>query len=359
MPEIYVSPYSNPQVSRSKQILSISLLLLLAVAVRFHHLDHESLWMDEILQSSYYPHAFARIVTDAASQRQPPLDYWIGHLVYFISDSDFAVRTPAALFGVGAVVLLTIIIAKMCTWWVGIGTGFVAAILPFNIYYSQEARPYSIASFFFLGVLWSLDKLINSTDRLILRGALFLFFTAGFLYSRALAPLVITVAMFLSLLVWLTSEILKHGFTFAGNQRKIISAGLLSVLAIALYFPCFKNILAQGSRDLSHTSNGLGLDILKAGFERFSLMPLWKAYVVQTEPLTHVIVVLLFIFALMAWPSGLWRNNPMLKICTALFVGGSILNIFIFRAKSPLPFRPPYAIYLLPLILILSSAGFE
>ena len=151
-----------------KQVLplvSLTILFLFALGLRIHHLDFESLWMDELRQVSYYPHTFVNIIYKAATQQQPPLDYWIGHLVVIFSNSDFAVRLPAALFGTGSVILITILVGRVCGWSIALGTGLIAALLPFNLRFSQEARPYAIAIFFLLAVLWSLDRLLSTKNR--------------------------------------------------------------------------------------------------------------------------------------------------------------------------------------------------
>ena len=97
----------------NNKIISIILLIGLSLILRIHHLDHESLWMDEIRQTSYYANSLTEIIDKAASQSQPPLDYWIGHFVNFLSNGDFAVRLPAALFGTGSVLLLVLLISQI------------------------------------------------------------------------------------------------------------------------------------------------------------------------------------------------------------------------------------------------------
>jgi 4-amino-4-deoxy-L-arabinose transferase-like glycosyltransferase len=69
--------------------------------------------MDEIRQTSFYANPLTEIIDNSASQNQPPLDYWLGHLVHFLTSSDFAVRLPAALFGTGSVLLLVILISQI------------------------------------------------------------------------------------------------------------------------------------------------------------------------------------------------------------------------------------------------------
>lgn len=185
------------------KLISILLLVGFALILRIHHLDHESLWMDEIRQTSYYAYSLTEIIDKAASQNQPPLDYWIGHIINFVSTSDFAVRLPAALFGTGSVFLLVILISQISSWPVALSFGIISALLPFNLYYSQEARPYAITVFLFLCILWTLNRFLSThrIKKLIAAPAL-LFLSIAFLHSRALSPLVITVCFLFILILF-------------------------------------------------------------------------------------------------------------------------------------------------------------
>lgn len=339
--------------------ISVILLLLFALSLRLHHLDYESLWMDEIRQVSYYPHSFSQIIKDAATMNQPPLDYWIGHIVYAFSNSDFAVRLPSALCGVGAVFFLAILVAKICSLPVALGTGIIAALLPFNIYFSQEARPYSIAIFFFLALLWSLDLLLTSKNKNFVKAIILLFFLTVFLYSRSLSPLVITFVIVFTLTVWFGILIARDGFVFEGKQKLIILAIIIFFLALLLYIPSFKIILSQGSRYVYDTSLTFGIHSFITGIRNFDIFPIWRAFVVQTEPLTLSLLILAIVAPYFAWQMKLRHKNSLWLNSVILFSGAGILNIFIFQAKSSLPFRPPYAIYLLPLTLILAAVSFQ
>lgn len=315
--------------------------------------------MDELRQVSYYPHSFGQIIHDAASQQQPPLDYWLGHLVHYFSSSDFAVRLPAALFGVGTVFFLTIIVAGICSWPVALGTGLIAALLPFNIYYSQEARPYAIAVFFLCGVLWSLARMLADDGRSWTRMGLLFFFSTCFLLTRSLAPLVVIVILFAILVSHYCILVTREGFSLAGKQERIIIACLVLMLALLIYYPYFRVILAQGGRYTTDTSIGFDIQSLWTGTIKLDFTPIWRAFVVQSEPLGIPILILLLFFPLLAWKNKLFRNNLLLIYCTILLPGATFLNIFIFQIKTKSPFRPPYAIYLLPLALILAAAAFQ
>ena len=183
-------------------VLAAVFVVLMALGLRLHHLDHESLWMDEIHQTSIYDDNFTNIVQKAASKQiQPPLDYWIGRVVVSFSSSDFAMRLPAALFGAGSVLLLMAIVAKACSWPVALVAGTIMAMLPFHIYFSQEARPYSLPIFLLLALILSLNTVVKRDPPAIRSVFLLLIVSVCFLYSRALAPLVVVTALVMIVLL--------------------------------------------------------------------------------------------------------------------------------------------------------------
>ncbi len=341
------------------RLISLALLIIFALALRLHHLDYESLWIDEIRQVSYYPYPFSQIIHDAASQNQPPLDYWIGHVVHFFSNSDFALRLPSALFGVGIVIFVALLSAKVSSWPVGLGIGIISALLPFNLYFSQEARPYSIAIFFFLAVLWSLDALLVSTGKRILKGAVLLFFLSFFLYSRSLSPLVVTFTLGLIFIIWFIVLVIKEGLNFKGQQISVILGGFVCGLALLLYIPNFRIVLNQSGMGVYETLSMFGINSFVSGINNFDLFPIWQAFVVQTDPLRLSLLVLLLLSPCIAFQMKLWKKNSLWVISTALLPACSILNILVFQAMTGMPFRPPYAIYLLPLTLILGAVTFQ
>ncbi len=342
--------------NKSLVTISFFLVFLLALGLRVHHLDFESLYMDELRQVSYYENNLSEIVFRAASQQQPPLDYWIGHFFHSISSSDFSVRLPSALFGAGSVLLLTLLLKNLCSWPIALGTGAIMSLLPFNLYFSQEARPYSIAIFFFLAVLLSLRRHLENEGK----GRATLFFLLGsslcFLYSRALSPIVTVTSLIAILVMRHLFFSVKKGFSSKGIQGRLLSAVLVFILSIFIYIPVLRIILISGSRYAANPSQ-LGINTLINGFRNFTLTPIWKAYITQLEPLGWVTLPFLMIALCLVFKSNAWKKSAFLNICLALLPTAAILNIFVFKAKSTLPFRPPYAIYILPLTLILAAGA--
>jgi hypothetical protein len=125
-------------------------LLLLAAAVRFYALDRSSLWNDEGTTWALVQRSFDRIAQEAAADIHPPLSYWLLKVwsVPF-GTSAWALRAFSALCGV-ALVAVTGAIARQVTpagaarRWLPLLAGLLAALNPFLIYYSQEARMYML-----------------------------------------------------------------------------------------------------------------------------------------------------------------------------------------------------------------------
>ena len=340
------------------KIISILLLIGLALILRIHHLDYESLWMDELLQVSFYPYSFIQIIHGAAFQSQPPLDYWIGHLVQFISIGDFAVRLPSAIFGAGWQVLLMLLIARTTSWPIGFCFGLISALLPFNLYYSQEARPYAIAIFFFLCQLWALQNLLKSKDgRNLIRIGILLFFTTMFLNTRSLYPLVVTTSILMILAIWFLLLVKKEGIVLSENKRLLLWSGLALIAGIIAYIPSLIFILSKSIRYVADTSSGLNLKSLIQVVLNFDLSPIWRAYVVQSEPLTYPLLLLVCISPFALRHSELHRKHSMASIICGLLPLAALLNLFIFQSKSGMPLRPAYVSYILPLSLYLGAVS--
>jgi len=344
------------KTSRQLRWFAFLFVVLMSLLVRIHHINQESLFIDELHQVSYYNYSPGDIVQLAAGQQQPPLDYWIGHYISKLSYSDFFVRLPAALFGVGSVVLVMLVVWRLTAWGYGIAIGVLMALMPFPVYFSQEARPYSIAIFFVLLVLWSLDRYLVTVKNSLLCLSVFFISVLGLLLSRTLSPLVFVLCLF--------GVLSLFGIVFAAKtdsvsekKPKLIFAIIAIAAALLIYSPILINILEKGSRYASHPTQ-IGIQVFLKGIERFDLVPLWQAYQVQLEPLGLVLIPLI-IGAPFVIRDAQKKKDLFAWIVLLLLPVSAFLHLFIFQAKTTWPFRPPYPVYILPLCLILSAISLQ
>lgn len=127
------------------------ILLIAAVAffIRLINLN-QSLWLDEAINIVYAStNSFSWFVTKyPLGDFHPPGFFailWVwGHLFGF---SEISVRLPSVIFGVATVWLTYIIGKELFSQKVGLLAAIFLALAPLHIYYSQEARMYSLAAF--------------------------------------------------------------------------------------------------------------------------------------------------------------------------------------------------------------------
>ena len=212
-------------------------VVALAGLIRLHHLDHESLFIDEIHQVSYYQHGMVGLIADAAKQQQPPLDYWVGHWMAKLSYSDFAVRLPAALFGTAAVLLLILMINRVTSLPIALAAGTLVALLPYHIYFSQHARPYSIAIFFLLAVFYTLRIVLTEKISPAVTYLIFFAVTVCFLNTRALAPLIVVGSIVLICLLLLAFSYTRFWSFLSALRPRFLALAALGSAAILSYLP--------------------------------------------------------------------------------------------------------------------------
>jgi hypothetical protein len=129
-----------------------ALLLVAAAALRFHGLARESFWIDEVFSARIVEGPIRQVI-DRIPNDKPPLDYYVQALFAGLGDPnkpEFWHRFPEALAGVALVV-------GIYFWalaWLGRRVALVAftlaALNPYLIYYSQNARPYSLFNALFV-----------------------------------------------------------------------------------------------------------------------------------------------------------------------------------------------------------------
>jgi uncharacterized membrane protein len=148
-------------------------LLLLALAaaaafLRFYRLGSESFWRDELIQATLAQNAngwWHTVLLTATKPGSAPLENSITYFIVQISQSETVLRIPAALFGVGSVLLLYFAGKKLFNTAVGFLAAMFLALSQLHIYYSQEMRVYSLATFMALLVFYLFIETISNNRK--------------------------------------------------------------------------------------------------------------------------------------------------------------------------------------------------
>jgi uncharacterized membrane protein len=129
-----------------KEKIILLMLLALTTALRFHHLDKNSLWFDETMTAIPARGGIAAIMQHLTSQGDyhPPLDYLLVSLSLSIRQNDFFERLPSAVEGIAGVFLSFCFGRALWGTRFGLALCLCMAVSPTHVAYSQEGRLYSL-----------------------------------------------------------------------------------------------------------------------------------------------------------------------------------------------------------------------
>ncbi|MBI2845492.1 MAG: glycosyltransferase family 39 protein [Chloroflexi bacterium] len=135
------------QTANKPTAILLAGIILLGFFLRIFLLDGQSLWYDEGSSVALAFRDPATIAQNAAQDIHPPLYYLLLHYwVGFFGSSELALRALSVLAGTLLVAVTFLLGKEMFSPQVGIFAAFLAAISPFQIYYSQETRMYILVT---------------------------------------------------------------------------------------------------------------------------------------------------------------------------------------------------------------------
>ncbi len=126
----------------------VLLILVLATALRFYHIDYQSVWLDEIcsiLEADPNIKWSDLEATIMLSDPHPPLYFALMKILFqLFGYTTLVARVFSAIVGVGGVYALYLLGKEIDNKNTGLLAAFLLAINSFHIYYSQEVRMYAL-----------------------------------------------------------------------------------------------------------------------------------------------------------------------------------------------------------------------
>lgn len=143
--------------------LVLLLILLFAFALRLYHLGYESLWYDETVSVLLAQKSLPALTAHTAGDIHPPLYYYLLHFWIRLADpSEFSLAFLSLAFGVLLIPLLFYLGRRLYGAKIGLLGALLLALSPFNLWYSQEVRMYTLGASLGLISLLFLLRLIES-----------------------------------------------------------------------------------------------------------------------------------------------------------------------------------------------------
>lgn len=336
-------------------IWSVFLLVVITIGLRLLFVQND-FWYDEACSWFTASQSFPLGIIDnllTLDLQHTPLYFFILHFwMKLFGDSEVAIRSLSLIFGVATVPIVYFIVNKLSNKTNAIMAVCIAAVTPMLVFFSVEARMYSMAVFL---VVLSLNFLIDfeqkgdkkSLIKLVLVNVLLPYtFVGGFLYN-------------LTLFVCYGFYLLKS------NKDKFLTylkgvlveiALLIPFIAMVSYYANMRSLFVikrEGVVLFSHF-----VDVIR---NFFGLLPVGNIYWPSEAPYQMTLTVLFLIivpcvYFVYGYVQGFIKSKSFYKMLYILFTL-ILVEFFILALLQVNVFTVRYVLYLLPPFLCLSIIG--
>lgn len=131
----------------------------LALAARLYGLSDKPLWLDEIITHGRANRPIWDLIANAFSNKHFPTYFIIVRAFNSPIIDEWMLRLPSAILGAISVFLIVLIGTELRSARAGLVAGLLMALSPFEVQFSQEARPYALVSCLVLLALWGLVRI--------------------------------------------------------------------------------------------------------------------------------------------------------------------------------------------------------
>jgi len=303
--------------------------------LRVYHLNYHSLWLDEMMQVIVASSEWKNLFQLVSLHSSPPLDYILmKSVILLFGNANWVVRMPALLFGLASIPAFYFFSRSITDR----KNASIAATLfifsPMAIYYSQEARIYSL--FLFLSLISYLLTL-RFIEKNNFKTSLFL---------GAVNGLLILTHYFGIFVIGLETIILVLLILFGADKKRRTELMVVNlVISFFMFLPWLPSLLVQ----INHMG-GEAPYALRA--DRYFLKHILVYFTSGKLDVWLYSYVFIFIISVVF----AWRNNEKkIMIVTLSMVGmlGMLFGVAFFKGIV----TPRNVIFLLPLFLLVCSYG--
>lgn len=138
----------------------VTVLVLVALAVRLYDLGGKPLWLDEAYSYDYAQRSLAALWSPSAPvDMHPPLYYVLLGAWLQLGGSEAWLRLPSALVSAAAVVPTYLAARLLAGRRAAAVAGLLVALSPFQVWYAQEARMYGLLTLVAALLCWATARL--------------------------------------------------------------------------------------------------------------------------------------------------------------------------------------------------------
>ncbi|MCJ7666815.1 MAG: glycosyltransferase family 39 protein [Anaerolineae bacterium] len=327
------------------------LIVLLAFLLRLYRLDHQSLWYDEGFSVYLARMSLSEITARTASDIHPPLYYYLLHLwLGPFGDSEFVLRFFSVVFGLLTVPLIYALGRRLLSTASGLLAALLLAFSPFYLWYSQEARMYTLVTFLCLLSSYLLLRALGGERKARFLWGGYIFVNILAVYSHFYAFFVLAFQAFFLLVWW--------GVNRKGDR---LLAGLLSQGSVVVaYLPWSGFVLRRYAADVSYWRGELvftevvrkTLILFSTGHTILESRAQPIAFLYGALILFGLVIIALYRSSL---PAREW--SPFLRaLFLTLYLFVPLLLLFLISYQRP-KFHPRYLMLASPAFFLILAGG--
>jgi len=263
------------------------IIILLGLILRIYDIGGESLWLDEFISLKFarldLGGIIGRIYYD--SENNPPLYFMFLHYwIVLFGDSEASLRMTTVVFNTASIIVLYMLGRALFNKKTGLLASLIFSVSAYQIYYSQEARAYSLMVLLGLLSLLFLVRLMNKFD---LRSAFgYVLFSGLLLYTHYYGLLIIAAENLYFFSIMLVRR--------SGKKKEFITWISLQVILSVLFVPGFSMLMAGHALEEGFWLSKPDLAIMFDSFVLYSgSRPLWALFsILSLFAIVYALVIL-------------------------------------------------------------------
>ena len=206
---------------------ALAVVLMAAAALRLHHLDTESVWLDESFSVAISRTSLANIVRETGQDVHPPLHYF---LLFFwgklAGGSAWAARLLSVVFSLGVIGATYAVASRLRSARVGLIAAALLAASVFQIEFAQEARMYALLALLSTLSVGAFIRLLDSSSPRAF--VAYVAVTSLLVYTHAYAAFVLAAQG--ASLAWIAARERKAATTIATRWVLAVTCVLVAFL---------------------------------------------------------------------------------------------------------------------------------
>ncbi|KYC52784.1 MAG: hypothetical protein AMQ22_00575 [Candidatus Methanofastidiosum methylothiophilum] len=317
----------------NKYFLAVIILTIVALIIRIYNISYNSIWSDEEFTLTFSKQSFYDIFFGIiAGEFNPPIFFWIEHIVHLTIgiETEFKLRIASAIFGALTIPIFYLIGKEIYNEKGGLIISTLVTFSTFHIFYSQEARAYtlmllfiSLSTLYFIKIIKSENAVENKNWILFATFSALAFWTHFYSF-------VFTICSFL------------YGIIFKRNLYKIWGKSIILYSWLSLPIVIIAMSLLEWRVTAPITYGYKGFILVKYIIEQF----------LEYNTISTALFVYLTMFGLLYL---ITKRRDVLKLCGFYFIAVILISVIL---SYVFPFMPKYTIFLLPFFYVLCAGAY-